>query len=142
MTISNSMTVLVELANQQHEIEEQIIQKEAELKQLKQQLAVVAEDHLPSLMEELDMDRFETKDGLVVDVKETIHAHISQANKAAAYTWLRDNGHGSLIKVRTTEGVHHSTLKSLVNELVADGEDFPQEEFGVYRQRKAKIEFK
>ena len=167
---SNSLAALSDLAEQQAALEEQIIETEQVLAILKKRHTDIAEERLPALMEELEIDKFETRSGLKIDVKEKVRAHINKANQAAAFKWLYENGHEHLIKnevkVQLLAGeddlaervatavsdaagreperklsVHSGTLSAWVREMMENGEDIPTDILGVFRQRTAKIEF-
>lgn len=54
---------------------------------------------LPDAMDGLQMKKLTMADGGTIEVKDHVHANIKVENKPAAHAWLRDNGHGDLIKV-------------------------------------------
>jgi len=165
---SNSMSALASLAKQQAEIEHEILEVERALKALKSRHSTIADEMLPELMDELGIDKFETKEGLKIDVSEKIRASISKANQSAAFAWLEANGHSGLIKsevkvalgkgdvetathvlaVLNAEGlnpeakyaVHPQTLGAWVREMLEEGEDIPIDILGVFRQRTAKVQ--
>lgn len=165
---SNSMSALASLAQQQAEIEHEMLEAERALKALKQRHSTIADELLPELMDELGIDKFETKDGLKIDVSEKIRASISKANQPAAFAWLEEHGHAGLIKaeikvafakgdVETAAavsnmlqiegfdpeakyGVHPQTLGAWVREMLEEGEDIPIDILGVFRQRTAKVQ--
>ena len=94
-------------------------------------------------------------------------AHISEANKEAAYNWLRNNGLGDIIKneISVSFGrnednkaadyanlaqergfqptqkmkVEPMTLKALVRERIEAGKEMPTEIFGVFSENKTTI---
>jgi len=165
---SNSMSALASLAQQQAEIEHEMLEAERALKALKQRHSTIADELLPELMDELGIDKFETKDGLKIDVSEKIRASISKANQPAAFAWLEEHGHAGLIKseVKVAMGkgetevaaqamaalieaglqpeakyaVHPQTLGAWVREMLEEGEDIPIDILGVFRQRTAKVQ--
>lgn len=169
MTVgSNSMSALANLAQQQADLEHEMDVTEASLKMLKERHRKIAEEMLPELMDELAIEKFETKDGLKIDVSEKVRASISKGNQSAAFAWLEEHGHGGLIKsevkVAMAKGdietahtaiatltaaglqpeakyaVHPQTLGAWVREMLEEGEDIPQDILGVFRQRIAKVQ--
>lgn len=69
--------------------------------------------------------------GLTADV----YASIVGENKAAAYEWLSDHGHGDLIQPT----VNSSSLKALMRRAIASGEEVPEDLFKVTPYRRASI---
>jgi len=113
------------------------------------------------------MTSFRMEDGSSIDIKPFYSASISEARRAEAFQWLRDNGFDDIIKntvsvrfgrgedelcnrllgllgqqgfpVDQAEKVEPSTLKAWVRERVERGEQFPMELFGAYIGKKASI---
>jgi hypothetical protein len=110
-----------------------LAEKQRELKNL-------VEIQIPAVMQELGIEEASLDTGESISVKEQIFANISQERQVAAFQWLRDNGHGGIIKrPEPKDTVHHSTLKALMKELLENGTEVPVELFGVFRQTVAKI---
>lgn len=147
--MSDAMERLSTLAREQLAAEQLVAEKETELQQAKAQLQEVSERVLPSIMEELELEEFTTQDGLKIRVQKQVFGSISEANRAAAFRWLRDHGHGGIIKskveaaaedqvqlqelldllrdypVRDVSSVHHQTLGKWVREMQAEGSAIP-----------------
>ena len=96
--MSDMMERLSGLAKAQLEAEAAIERAELNLKTAKETLRVLSEETIPSVMETLDLKTFTTRDGLKIAVSEVTRAAITKANEAAAFKWLREHGHGRLIK--------------------------------------------
>ena len=107
------------------------------------------------------------KDGSAVEVKPFYAARIPLSKVDDAFTWLRENGHGDLIKnnvmltfgrnqdneaksliadlrekghnVKQAEKVEPMTLKAFVKEQIQGGKNVPADLFGVYVASKSKI---
>jgi len=107
------------------------------------------------------------KDGSAVEVKPFYAARIPLSKVDDAFTWLRENGHGDLIKnnvmltfgrnqdneakslvaelrdkghnVKQAEKVEPMTLKAFVKEQIQGGKNVPADLFGVYVASKTKI---
>jgi len=166
---SNAVAALRALAVQQHEAEMAVAMAELALQEAKENLRVISEQKLPEMMEELGIPYFETKDGLKIEVRETVHVYMGRSSeeKSAALDWLEDNGHGHIIK-RTVEvpfakgqdedarrlaedlisegrratfarKVEPMTLKAFVTERLESGEDIPLELFKVHRPKSSKV---
>lgn len=157
-----SLEDLSRLAERQASLEDSVVHLEQALKVAKQELDLVATVAIPEAMEELQLTTFSTNTGLTVEVENTIQAGLSKDRKMEAIAWLRAHAPG-LIKrefaiiarddeqgqelaellaeydVSDMPSVHPQTLKKFVRERLADGEDIPQDLFGVFFQRKAKV---
>lgn len=72
---------------------------------------------------EMDSQSFRVKDGPLAYLKADMRARINQEDQATAYAWLRDNGHGGLI--RQKEEIHHGTLTAWAKERMEAGEEVP-----------------
>jgi hypothetical protein len=141
----------------QVEAQQAVIAAEAEVARLELALKVIKEQTLPALMEAACQTEITTSDDLVVKVEHIIRASIQEEQpeeqKQAAFKWLEDNGHGSVIKnqvivefskdqneqaaklvealrkmelkapVMRRKTVHHSTLTSLVRELLSSQDE-------------------
>lgn len=166
----SDLAQLTALAKRQRELEGRIAKGEALLKDLNDQLRLVAERDIPDAMDSLEMAEFTLTDGACIRIKEDIACGISKATQAVAFTWLRKHGHGALIKrditikfgkgeeklaskllsllkkqfpqrpVNDKENVHYQTLKAFLKEQLAAGTSIPMETFGVMPIRRAIIE--
>jgi hypothetical protein len=149
--------------NLQREIED----LERVFKERKEQYRKLTEETIPEALASLGMKSFRMEDGSSIDVKAFYSASISEARRAEAYAWLRENGFDDIIKntvsVRFGRGedelcsgllnllgekgfpadqaekVEPMTLKAWVREQVERGNEFPTELFGVYIGQKATI---
>lgn len=140
---------------------------EQQAKALKQELLKLTDQDLPGLMQEFGLQSFTLDDGSKVEIKATYGGHIKVEDRPAAFSWLRDNGHGDIIKnvvsvlfgagedskasallgelgsmgyaAEQKEDVHSSTLKAWVKERVELGEEFPMHLFGAWVGQRATI---
>lgn len=160
------LTQLQELAERQASAAARVTELQAQLNEAQETYKELAERLVPEFMDNVGMSEFKTASGLIIKVKETIRASIPKARAPAAYAWLKENGHASLIKrvvsvafgkgeddqanslvenlsdayeVEDNASVHASTLAAFVREKLAKGEDVPIELFGVHRQRVSEI---
>ena len=151
-------------------LEDQLEEKEKELKELKRNIELVSGEVIPTMMQEMNISTLKLADGSSVEVKPVYGASITVANKEAAYTWLRNNGLGDLIKNEITVSfgrnednkaaeyaslaqgqgyepvqklkVEPMTLKALVRERIESGREIPSDLFNVYAGSRTTIKRK
>lgn len=166
-TGEGELSQLNALAEQQAEAARVVLQKEKELNEAREVLRDLSERQVPEAMDAVGMAEFTTRSGITIKVAETVRASIPKPMLAKALRWLRDNGHGALIKrtitaqfgkgeeeqanevlaalqhqglnLKDDAKVHPSTLSAFVREKLEQGEEVPQDLLGVHRQRVAKI---
>jgi hypothetical protein len=155
-----------QLEEMQHELE---IREDA-LKEHKKQIENLSGEVIPTMMSEMGLSQLKLADGSSVDVKPHYNATITQANKEAAFNWLRNNGLGDIIKneilvsfgrnednkaadyanLAKSHGfeptqklkVEPMTLKALVRERLEAGKEMPTELFNVFVGNKTTIKRK
>jgi len=143
---------------------------EEQLKQKKKNLEHLSGEVIPTMMSEMGLSHLKLMDGSSVDVKPHYSATITQANKEAAFNWLRNNGLGDIIKneISVSFGrnednkaadyaalaaergfqptqklkVEPMTLKALVRERIEAGKEMPTEIFNVFIGNKTTIKRK
>jgi hypothetical protein len=159
-TLSGHVLELQKLEDEIKMDEEKLASKKAEADKLSQQV-------IPEIMESMNLKTMKLKDGSAIEVKEIYSATIPVAKKGGAYNWLRENGHGDLIKneiivsfgrnednkareyanLAESNGfqpeqklkVEPMTLKALYRELVEKNKDLPSEHFNLFKGNKTKI---
>jgi len=160
------MNQLAKLAEDQIALENSVRWIEEQLKTKKEKLRRLTEETLPQAMEALGLHEFTTDAGLKIQVQRKVHASISKDRTVLALDWLRQNGHGKMIRNEITvypdngeqiavvkaalaaqnytyeEGssVHSSTLAAWAREMLADGKEFPHDLFGIFVRRVSKVE--
>ena len=140
---------------------------EENLKLLKKNRDHISGEVIPTMMSEMGFAELKLNDGSFLKVSTSYKAHISEANKEAAYNWLRNNGLGDIIKneisvsfgryednkaadyANLAKGqgfqptqkmkVEPMTLKALVRERIEAGKEMPTEIFGVFSENKTTI---
>ena len=160
---------VAELLRKQLQMESQIEDTEAALKDLKEQHRKLSGEVIPGKMQELGMTSTTMMDGSKVDVVEDIYVSIPKdAEKSkACYEWLEDNGLGDIIKNQVGisfgkgEGnmakhleeeiknmglipevkvsVHPSTLKATIKRWHEEGKSVPDNTFSLFIGQKTKI---
>ena len=151
----------LEAMQKQLEIQEEAIKEE------KKQIQHISGEVIPTMMSEMGLAELKLHDGSHLKDSTSYKAHISEANKEAAYNWLRENGLGDIIKneisvsfgrnednkaadyAELAKGpgfqptqkmkVEPMTLKALVRERIEAGKEMPTEIFGVFSENKTTI---
>ena len=150
------------------ETQKKIEATEEELKKLKDVETTLSEQTIPNLMQQAGISMLKLADGSSVEIKPFYSARIPASKSEEAFDWLRENGHGDLIKnqvslefgmkqdneaksiveelkskglpVKQKTTVHPSSLRGFVREQIQDlGKDVPAELFGTYVANKTKI---
>ena len=145
----------------------EIDEAESRLKLLKKKRDHISGEVIPTMMSEMGLAELKLHDGSHLKVSTSYRATITEANKEAAFNWLRNNGLGDIIKneisvsfgrnednkaanyAELAKGqwfqptqkmkVEPMTLKALVRERIEAGKDMPTEIFGVYSENKTTI---
>ena len=144
--------------------------QEQNIKNTKKEFEHLSGEVIPTMMAEMGLSHLKLMDGSSVDVKPHYSATITQANKEAAFNWLRNNGLGDIIKneisvsfgrnedtraadyAELAKGhgfsptqklkVEPMTLKALVRERIEAGKEMPTEIFNVFIGNKTTIKRK
>ena len=151
----------LEAMQQQLEIQEDAI------KEKKKQIQHISGEVIPTMMSEMGLAELKLHDGSHLKVSTSYRATITEANKEAAFNWLRSNGLGDIIKneISVSFGrnednkaadyaalaqergyqptqklkVEPMTLKALVRERIEAGKEMPTEIFGIFSENKTTI---
>ena len=149
------------------EVDNEIQQLKEELKKKEDYRIKLSEEVLPSLFSEVGLSEIKLADGRKIKVSEYYRAAIKVENRDAAYTWLRNNGFGDLVKNQITcsfgrnedekasslisdlsekgleptqrEWVESSTLRAFVREQYEAGRELPMDLLGAYIGHKTTI---
>lgn len=163
----DALSEVAQLAARQIELEDAIEATEAQLTALKEKLARVRDDELPSALAEHGLSEIAMRDGSRVKVIDVVRASIPAAHRDAAFRWLDEHGFGDLVKheIKATFGrgeeaeaqasidalrgmgvdaedkrtVHPQTLGAFVREQLEQGAPIPRDVFGVFVGRSTKI---
>ena len=159
-TLSNKV---IELKN----LEDEISNAEESVSKLKEKAKTLSEFEIPKMMEEMHITKLKLKDGESVEIKKIYGGSIPSEHQEAAFTWLRDNALGDIIKRDITVtfgmgednkaseyanlaqgkgyepvqkiGVHPSTLRAVVGERLKSGHEMPSDLFKTYEGNRTKI---
>jgi hypothetical protein len=92
------LTTVSRIADQQLALELDIEQLTSELRTKKNLHVKVSQEDLPDAMLAMGMSSFTLRNGAAIDIKKGVDASIRVDDKPQAYEWLRENGHGAIIK--------------------------------------------
>ena len=140
---------------------------EENLKRKKQRIDKISGIAIPEIMQTMKLKTMKLSDGSGIEIKEIYSATIPVANKEGAFTWLRENGLGDLIKNEVTVAfgrnednkaseyadlargrgyqptqklkVEPMTLKALFRERSENNQELPSEHFNLFKGNKTKI---
>jgi ABC-type Fe3+-citrate transport system substrate-binding protein len=170
MKKTDNIQTLADQVEKLEELNERLEDLEGLIKNTKQDIQRVSGEVIPTMMTEMGLSELKLQDGSHLKVSTSYKAHISEANKEAAYNWLRNNGLGDIIKneisvsfgkdednkaasyvdLAKSQGLEPSrkmkvepmTLKALVRERIEAGKEMPTEIFGVFTENKTTIKRK
>jgi len=162
----NEAGSLAEQVVKLQKLEEELLAKEVEYKEIKRKVELVSSEVIPTMMQEMNISTLKLADGTSVEVKPVYGASIPADKKEDAYTWLRENGLGDLIKNEVTVAFGRSednkaqqyavlaqgqgyepvqklkvepmTLKALVRD-IENGLDMPSDLFNLFTSNRTKI---
>jgi hypothetical protein len=149
------------------DLEDEIQNAEESISKLKEKARILSQVEIPAMMHEMHITKLKLKDGESVEVKPFYSASIPPEKQEEAFTWLRNNGLGDIIKNDVTVtfgqgednkaaqyavlargqgfepiqkvGVHSQTLKAVVRERVEAGLDMPSDIFKTFAGNQTKI---
>ena len=144
--------------------------QEDNMKSTKKEIERLSGDIIPTMMSEMGLAELKLQDGSHLKVSTSYRATITEANKEAAFNWLRNNGLGDIIKneisvsfgrnednkaanyAELAKGhgfqptqkmkVEPMTLKALVRERIEAGKEMPTELFNIFVGNKTTIKRK
>jgi len=163
----NNAKALSDQVTKLQSLEDEIDEQEKKLKELKRNQELLSGEVIPTMMTEMNISTLKLADGSAVEVKPVYGASIPAAKKEDAFTWLRENGLGDLIKNEITVAfgrnednkaqqyavlaqgqgyepvqklkVEPMTLKALVRERLESGQEMPSDLFNVFAGNRTKI---
>ena len=143
-----------------------------EVDTLKSNIKKISYEEIPDLLAEKGLASLKLSDGTVVEVKKVINAYLPKADRdpegrEKAFQWLRDNGHGDIIKNDITVSfgrgednkaveyadlaqqkgylptqkvdVHNRVLVAAFRERLEKGQEVPPELFNLFVGNQTKI---
>ena len=167
MSKTENIQSLADQVERQQGVLRRIELSEDNLKDLKKEHQRISGEVIPTMMSEMGLSELKLQDGSHLKVSTSDRATITEANKEAAFNWLRNNGLGDIIKneisvsfgrnednkaasyAELAKGqgfqptqkmkVEPMTLKALVRERIEAGKEMPTEIFGVFSENKTTI---
>ena len=150
--------------------QQQLEIQENSIKKRKKDIEYLSGEVIPTMLSEMGLSFLKLQDGSSIEVKTNYSATITQANKEAAFNWLRQKGLGDIIKneisvsfgrnednkaadyaelakgqgLQPTQKlkVEPMTLKALVRERLEGGKEMPTELFNIFVGNKTTIKRK
>ena len=167
MKKTSSLYSLADQVEKLETMQKQLETQEEAIKEKKKQIQYISGEVIPTMMSEMGLAELKLHDGSHLKVSTSYRATITEANKEAAFNWLRKNGLGDIIKneISVSFGrnednkaadyaelargqgfeptqklkVEPMTLKALVRERIEAGKEMPTEIFGVFSENKTTI---
>ena len=148
-------------------LEDEVKSDEEDLKNKQKEVERISGEVIPTMLSEMGLSSLKLADGSAVEVKPYYAATITANNREAAYSWLRSNGLGDIIKNDITVSfgrnednkaadyanlargqgfqptqklkVEPMTLKALGRERIEAGKTMPMDIFNVFVGNRTKI---
>ena len=167
---TSNINKLADKIKEMQALQQQLEIQEDAIKQKKKDIEHISGEVIPTMLSEMGLSSLKLQDGSSVEVKTNYSATITQANKEAAFNWLRENGLSDIIKneISVSFGrnednkaadyadlakgqgfepqqklkVEPMTLKALVRERMEAGKEMPTELFNIYVGNKTTIKRK
>ena len=167
---TSNINKLADKIKEMQALQQQLEIQEDAIKQKKKDIEHISGEVIPTMLSEMGLSSLKLQDGSSVEVKTNYSATITQANKEAAFNWLRENGLSDIIKneisvsfgrnednkaadyANLAKGqgfepqqklkVEPMTLKALVRERMEAGKEMPTELFNIYVGNKTTIKRK
>ena len=167
MKKTDNIQSLADQVEKLEELQSRLETQEQIMKDTKKQIERISGEVIPTMMSEMGLAELKLQDGSHLKVSTSYRATITEANKEAAFNWLRNNGLGDIIKneisvsfgrnednkaatyAELAKGqgfqptqkmkVEPMTLKALVRERIEAGKDMPTEIFGIFSENKTTI---
>ena len=164
---TDNLQTLADQVEMLENLHKKIETTENNIKDLKKEYLRISGEVIPTMMSEMGLAELKLQDGSHLKVSTSYRATITEANKEAAFNWLRNNGLGDIIKneilvsfgrnednkaasyAELAKGqgfqptqkmkVEPMTLKALVRERIEAGKEMPTEIFGVFSENKTTI---
>ena len=167
MKKTENIQSLADQVEKLEELQSRLQTQEQVMKDTKKQIERLSGEVIPTMMSEMGLAELKLQDGSHLKVSTSYRATITEANKEAAFNWLRNNGLGDIIKneisvsfgrnednkaatyAELAKGqgfqptqkmkVEPMTLKALVRERIEAGKEMPTEIFGIFSENKTTI---
>lgn len=166
----DQLAAIVQLAERQLELQEEVNQIELQLKKKAEELKNISQNILPDAMENAGISELKLSNGAKLSLKKDMSIAVPKSRMEDICEWLREQKHDSLIlhqlvteipkgkddlaakaikllaplklMIQDTENVNSTSLKALLKDLRAKGSDVDLGFFGAYEYKKAEIKIK
>jgi hypothetical protein len=128
----DELQTIADLAHKQILLEEWINKQEEKVNEAKKKLAKLSGEDLPEALRAAGVKEFTLANGLELKLNTDIKANITKANQEWCWAWLKEHGHGDLIRneFKVSYGVgEQDDAEEMVEFLAANHQDFNQKEF-------------
>ena len=98
MSRTENIQSLADQVENLEELRKDIENQEEYIKSLKKKQDHLSGEVIPTMMAEMGLAELKLQDGSHLKVSTSYRATITEANKEAAFNWLRNNGLGDIIK--------------------------------------------
>ena len=98
MKKTENIQSLADQVEKLEELQSRLQTQEQIMKDTKKQIERISGEVIPTMMSEMGLAELKLQDGSHLKVSTSYRATITEANKEAAFTWLRNNGLGDIIK--------------------------------------------
>ena len=167
MKKTNNIQSLADQVERLESLNARLALQEDNMKSTKKDIERLSGEVIPTMMTEMGLSELKLQDGSHLIVSTSYRATISEANKEAAFNWLRNNGLGDIInneisvsfgRGEDNKAAHYAelakgqgleptqklkvepmTLIALVRERIEAGKEMPTEIFGVFSENKTTI---
>jgi ABC-type Fe3+-citrate transport system substrate-binding protein len=149
MKKTDNIQSLADQVEKLEDLQKRLELQEENMKSTKAEIQKVSGDIIPTMMSEMGLAELKLYDGSHLKVSTSYRATITEANKEAAFNWLRENGLGDIIKNEISvsfgrnednKAADYAELaKSSVRERIEAGKEMPTEIFGVFSENKTTI---
>jgi len=113
---------LIEAAKELGALRDRKEELEAELKVINKAKTELETQRLPQMMEDAEVEKMTIEGVGTLYTQAGVYASILASDRDKAYDWLREHGHGDIVK----ETVHHQSLTAWVKEMLGDGNQLPE----------------
>ena len=94
----NSLKEMADLCAEQVALEKEMEQLQEQLKAKAAAARKLSQEIIPARMSELGLESLTLSDGSAIKIKQLVHASIPVKYREEAFDWLREHGHGDIIK--------------------------------------------
>jgi hypothetical protein len=110
------------MAHELYDLRETKAGLEEQVKEINKRLKALTEKEIPEEMDNRELTKFSVAGLGTIYTQAEVYANVKADDRPALYEWLREGGHGELVK----DWVFPQSLKAFVKERLENGETFPE----------------